>query len=292
MTILSLLVTVGLIGSASAAVFTFDNPNDLTENFTPITSAGLNRYTQITTGGVGNSGAVGFTTVSTDDTTQICNQQSFDFSQAGAALKLSMFVKVTPINGGNAGLGSGLSRNTFLELGFSANSTTGFSLATAGNEFISIGMTPSEDMGTAFDVFQRYGHISGGSGTTGLTYQLSLISGHFYKLDAEFTNLGISGLSLEYPGLGVRYSGKMSLDDYGTDGTTIVANILTKTFVDYIGSGSIGNDSTVWAGFMSASANGAGALDNFTATAVPEPSALSLLAVGLGGLAMMRRRRS
>jgi len=30
--------------------------------------------------------------------------------------------------------------------------------------------------------------------------------------------------------------------------------------------------------------------DNFNITAIPEPSALSLLAVGLGGLAMMRRR--
>ena len=29
-----------------------------------------------------------------------------------------------------------------------------------------------------------------------------------------------------------------------------------------------------------------------TLTSVPEPSALSLLAIGLGGLAMMRRRRS
>jgi len=33
-------------------------------------------------------------------------------------------------------------------------------------------------------------------------------------------------------------------------------------------------------------------VSNFSVTAVPEPSALSLLAVGLGGLAMMRRRRS
>jgi len=32
-------------------------------------------------------------------------------------------------------------------------------------------------------------------------------------------------------------------------------------------------------------------LDNIRVS-VPEPSALSLLAVGLGGLAMMRRRRS
>jgi hypothetical protein len=30
----------------------------------------------------------------------------------------------------------------------------------------------------------------------------------------------------------------------------------------------------------------------YTKESVPEPSALSLLAVGLGGLAMMRRRRS
>jgi hypothetical protein len=33
-------------------------------------------------------------------------------------------------------------------------------------------------------------------------------------------------------------------------------------------------------------------VSNVSVTAVPEPSALSLLAVGLGGLAMMRRRRS
>ena len=32
--------------------------------------------------------------------------------------------------------------------------------------------------------------------------------------------------------------------------------------------------------------------DSITLNVVPEPSALSLLAIGLGGLAMMRRRRS
>lgn len=289
--ILSLLVAVGLIGSASAAMVTFENPNDLTGNFTPITSAGLNRYTQTTTGGVGNSGAIGFTTVSTDDTTQIFNQQSFDFSQVGAALQLSMFVKVTPINGGVAGLGSELSRNTFLELGFSANSTTGFSLATVGNEFISIGMTPSEDMGTTFDVFQRYGHPSGGSGTSGLAYGLTLLPGHFYKLAAEFTNLGVSGLSLEYPTLGVSYSGKMTLDDYGTDGTTKGDNILSRTFVDYIGSGTIGGDGTVWAGFLSASANGANGLDNFSVISIPEPSTYALFGLGAVGMLMVMRRK-
>jgi hypothetical protein len=33
-------------------------------------------------------------------------------------------------------------------------------------------------------------------------------------------------------------------------------------------------------------------VDNVSVTAVPEPSAFSLLAIGLGGLAMLRRRRS
>ena len=37
---------------------------------------------------------------------------------------------------------------------------------------------------------------------------------------------------------------------------------------------------------------GGGSATGFRVAMVPEPSALSLLAVGLGGLAMMRRRRS
>ena len=42
--------------------------------------------------------------------------------------------------------------------------------------------------------------------------------------------------------------------------------------------------------YFSLAPQGSATLDNFEI--VPEPSALSLLAIGLGGLAMMRRRRS
>jgi len=51
----------------------------------------------------------------------------------------------------------------------------------------------------------------------------------------------------------------------------------------YIAVGGYSWDSTISTGLLN--------MDNFVVT-IPEPSALSLLAIGLGGLAMMRRRRS
>ena len=55
----------------------------------------------------------------------------------------------------------------------------------------------------------------------------------------------------------------------------------------------IGNNFATWqAGRTTAPAYTTGALSMSLSGVVPEPSALSLLAVALGGLAMMRRRRS
>ena len=66
---------------------------------------------------------------------------------------------------------------------------------------------------------------------------------------------------------------------------SLMAYGATKTYTN----SDLGGASALYP-YFSTNGNRFVAADNIT-MAVPEPSALSLLAVGLGGLAMMRRRR-
>lgn len=271
----------------------FEDPGELAGNFSFIGVTGQNRYTQTTGTGTGNSGAVDFTAVSTDATTALFSLQSFDFSELGSTLQISMFVLATPINGGVSGLVGNL--NNFLEVGFSANDTTGFGMATPGNHFMSVGMVPSNTSGNSYYVYDRIANVSGGSSTRNLTGNpnpLELTPGHYYKLTGEFTNLGVDP---QQPTIGISFLVTATLDDYGADGMSNLGIIFSRTETSYTGSnGTLGNDNAVWAGFMGSSANGADSLDNFSVTGpatstIPEPSTSVLLIFSLFGCGFLLR---
>jgi len=119
----------------------------------------------------------------------------------------------------------------------------------------------------------------------------------------KFSMAGKSDLDISYAARRGLNGFSLLTWDYSTDGTNYSS----------IGSKSIGNtgssytvhslatvtglngdaDAYVRVTFSGAVVNSSGALniDNIQFNAVPEPSALSLLAVGLGGLAILRRRR-
>jgi hypothetical protein len=78
---------------------------------------------------------------------------------------------------------------------------------------------------------------------------------------------------------------------YDVDQTTgAVGSLMASGATRTITNSDLGTASVLYPYFSSKGDRFVGA-DNITMP-VPEPSALSLLAIGLGGLAMMRRRRS
>src|SRR5262249_19416135 len=69
-------------------------PGDFTAKFSINASAVGNRYTQVATGGLGNSGAVDMlNTLDADHTTAVSNQTSYDFAQPGHVVTISAFIK-------------------------------------------------------------------------------------------------------------------------------------------------------------------------------------------------------
>lgn len=256
----------------------FDSRNDLADNFTLIFNSGSvhpllgdNRYTHIPAGGVANSGAVGFTQVSTEETTAIFNQQSFDFSQPGTALEVSMFVKITPVSGGASGF-SAINQNTAIELGFSTENTTGFALQTPGNVFMSIGLVPTATTGDTFSPFVRTGAGSGGSGTQ-VSPSITLAPDRFYRISGTFYFLG--GV---YPTDTGNISVTETVSDYGSDGLEQGATVFERTRSD-TAFPPLAGDTMVWAGFVSTGANGVAVLDDFHVAMVPEPRTVVLLAI-------------
>ena len=116
---------------------------------------------------------------------------------------------------------------------------------------------------------------------------------------------GTSGVTMQaLSGVSLLVSFDNAVGSFGFDladgfGGGRMARITTSTgdFHDFVGhSGTVGfiglvSSSAFSSVSFSSTSNVRPQIDNFEANAVPEPSALSLLAVGLGSLALVRRRR-
>ena len=261
-----------------AATVDFDTSGELQNNFNFVTSSGVNRYTQSSSGGVGNSGSVGFTAVSTDDTTAIYNQSSFDFSIPSTQLSISALFHVVPVSDSYIGFSAGF---TLIEIGFSTENSTGFGHRIPGNAFMSLGLEPVTTTGDTFNMFYSTGSPSGGSSTAIFQTQIILTPGDFYKLTGTFL---ISSPST--------YQVSGELDDYGTDGLSPGGTVFSFSNNNHGGAGTtLPSDSAVWGGFLSDSANGTDHLDMFAIQQVPEPSTWALLGLGVAWLVIFRRRR-
>lgn len=115
----------------------------------------------------------------------------------------------------------------------------------------------------------------------------------------RFSMTGMSDLNISYDIQRNLYGAGTQTWDYSTDGTnwfsigssSSTTTLATRTLSTVTGLNNAA-DAYVRVTFTGFFSGGNTRMDNVQLQAVPEPSALSLLAVGLGGLAMLRRRRS
>ena len=145
----------------------------------------------------------------------------------------------------------------------------------------------------------------GGSGflTTNIEYlSVKLYAGNGTLLGAFTNPANVAG---PFSNQTITFSGNFSLNSNSTYSIGLMVDPLADSsgygYLNYTSSlnqsglagWGIGNNFATWqAGRTTAPAYTTGALSMSLSGVVPEPSALSLLAVALGGLAMMRRRRS
>jgi hypothetical protein len=256
----------------------FNTTGQLANNFNiyqnttpPVTNAATGSpYLQSPIGGIGNGGAVAVlapATGITADSTAIFKNQSFDFSTTGATLTISQYINVVANTGGG---------NRLLQLGFVNENTSGMN-GNAGLSFMSLRLTTVGTSGNVYTpAFQDKMAASGVVNTT-LSPNVTLTPGDWYQLSGQFVNLG--GGNFQANGL---------LLDYGPSGQGSPSTVFT--FAPHTFSNTdVTSDSSVWPAFRSFHADGANALDNFTAQAVPEPGTLALWCVGILGLGLWRR---
>jgi hypothetical protein len=284
----ALLAGLGLFalsGLAHADSVDYNTPGDLTTKFNLNNQSGTGGFTQVTSGGIGNSGAVDVTAGNPPDVTAVYNVRSFN--PADGPIRISQYVKVLP----TYALGDRL-----LQLGLIDDTATGHQLnggAPAVADFISARVFPtvlpvagSPTAAFTWQVQAGQNPTATSQNTTTFNNNQSanfnLILGDWYLLNVDITKSAIPNV----------FSVGGSLQDFGTDGLTAGA---TMTFAPENSSASatdIYADTTVFGAFRGhAATGGADMFDNFSITqnVVPEPASLGLL--GLAAMAMGARRK-
>jgi hypothetical protein len=281
-----------LSGLAKADSVDFNTAGDLNGKFTinnqtgTAVTPGFPGYSQVTSGGVGNSGAVDVTAgpSGTLDATAIYNVRSYNL--ADGPIRLSEAVKILPaVTSGDRLLHMGLIDDTAINHQLNGGAP---SLA----DFISARVFPTAPSAagatTSPFVYQVQVGQSTGVLATATTNNpqtatpFNLILGDWYQFTVDITKSATANT----------FTVAGFLQDLGTDGLTPGTtlsfgpeNISSANSVD------IYNDTTVFGAFRShAAAGGADLLDNFSITQpVPEPASLGVL--GLASMAMLARRR-
>jgi hypothetical protein len=290
-----ILAAIGFGASAmavQAATVTFDNPTDLATNFVinNQTGAAGTGYTAVTTGGVGNSGAVDVTAgpSGTLDATAVYTPQSFN--PQNGTITISQYVKVqaTPAIG-----------DRLIHIGIIDDTSTTHQL-NGGNparaDFISARVFPTvvtAPSGTttpfAYQV-QSGNSIDSPSTATATTNNtqsanFDLTIGDWYKFTMNINRLATAN----------QFSVDSTLQDFGTDGLTPGA---LQTFAAQTITGPTGvpldiyNDTSVFGAFRAhAAAGGADLLDTFTVSQAPAPEPGTLCLLGVGAVGLLARKR-
>jgi len=272
--ILTGVAVIGFAGTSTSAFgqfVDFNTPGDLTGKFSINASSVGNRYTQVASGGLANSGAVDMlNTVDSDHTTAVSNQFSYDFSTIGHSVVISSFIRRQDAT---------QSQTPFAQLGILTDSTGRMDAGLAANSYASIRLIPGSPLGSNV-AFQTETKLDGGSRqrvTPGLSTNLT--PGNWYRVEGAFKLISPTQLLIG-----------MSLEDWGPTGASFQSMALafapTLITLSPPGTNPVTGDPSVWAGFRTFHEGGADVLDNYSA--VPEPTTLSLL--GLAAAFIMRKR--
>lgn len=279
-----IILGAAILDSARAQSFfiNFNTPGDLNNNFnlyensTPVvigtpTTAG-SPYSESATGGVGGSGKVAIALPGAGivpDSTAIYKFSAFDFSTVGLTLNISAMVNV---------VAAGETGNRLLHLGFANEPNAGLN-GNAGLAFMGFRLNPTAVGSTVFSPqWQTKTAAAGVVNTSGGGNQ-TLTAGNWYQVSITFSNQG-----------GGSILGSGFVQDFGAAGTT--AGSVTTLTPTALTSTDIAADVSVWAAFRSFANDGAAGLDDFLANAVgvPEPGAMTLLAIGFGSFLVLRRK--
>lgn len=262
-------LSIGLAVHAHAALVDFNTPGDLTSRFALNHNGFGVKYTQVATGGLGNSGAVDLlATVDADHTTAVFTDHNYSFATAGNAITVSQFgLRQTAT----------AAQTPFLQIGIVSDTSERMDGGTSSNSYTSIKINPESAALGSLASFQIESKVTGG-GRTRVTPGISatLTAGNWYRASATFTNLSATQISVS-----------AILEDWGTTGAAFVSTAMTlpTTIVNLSGTDQVNGDSTVWAAFRDFNEGGMNIIDNFSVT--PEPTTGLVLVLAAAAL---RRR--
>lgn len=280
-TLLAALAASAFVSAASAQ-FTYDfnvSQADFNSKFTtPSTNFETSWVNGTTaTNGVGASGS-GYLATSSSDQTAYWGSSIGQLTGSGQTVWTSTYFK--------AGIAASSNGSSNMRVGFQLDNTS--QLGTGTYAFATVS-TLANDGTNATQQALQVGYRNGGTLATNNDTNFGVLTNNnWYQLRLDLTSSSSTSISAT-----------VSLYDWGTNGVT--GGTLVDSFTTSLTGSVGGNMSTMfnadlWAGFLAKSTNGSGArafqVDNFSASAIPEPSAFAALA-GLGaiGLAATRRRR-
>ncbi len=228
--------------SAQTLLLNFNTSGQYTANFNPWNdSGGANAgnycFAESGTAGVGGSGGV--SVFQNTDTSATYNGASWNFSTSGAALIVSALIKANGQTSANK-----------VQLGFINTNGNGF-LNNANVAFESFRFVPVA--ATSWSLREQFKTASGTTTETTLGTN-SVVVGHWYKFVVGLTNTaGLSG----------NYTAGCAIYDYGTDGLTPGANVISfSTARTNTGQTSI-TVASLWPGIRAFQNGGIDAWDNF-----------------------------
>lgn len=258
----SLLVSAACLHATTLIDETFNTPTSVSGNFAQISA---NNFSYSAAAGVGGTGGV---ILGTNSTTTAMDNTSFSLAGAGVGT-----IYTTSLDFQKAAL---ITNTNVMTLGLNSD-LTGLGTG-SGNKVI------TRVSRTALNTFSfQYGNVADGTGNlvqapSGFTVADANTDWYRLAFDLTIESSTSFNLTLNFYSLG--------LD--GTGAATLVSSFNAGSFTN----ASLLGDATVYAGFrVDGTSNGFTAGDNLVVTAVPEPSALAFVALGLGMTALLKRRR-